>query len=185
MNFQKYSRIISILVIVISILSACGVTTNIPAVKTPSPLMMEMLQNAEYQTTNYPQKFKLTSGIYFRPPPVKGESQENWFTELAAPVVFGDLNNDGLEDAAVILRSRAGGTGVSVDLAAVINDDGKAVNVASRYLGDRIQVKSGFIQDGIITLDLLIHGPNDGLCCPSLPLTWSWMVVNDNLVQWP
>ncbi len=182
MKFRKFLPLISILVL--GIINACG-TTNAPLVKTPPPLTLEMLQNAEYQTLNYPQKFKLTGGIYFRPPPVKVESQKDWFTKLAEPVVFGDLNNDGLEDAAVILRSRAGGTGVSVDLAVVINDNGKPANVASRYLGDRVQVKSGFIQDGIISLDLLIHGPNDGLCCPTLSLTWRWMLVNDNLIQMP
>ena len=80
----------------------------------------------------------------------------------------GDLNGDGLEDAAVVLVNNPGGSGTFEYLAAVVNRDGEPVNVASVFLGDRVQITALAIVDGRIELDVVTHGPDDPLCCPTL-----------------
>lgn len=135
------------------------VITTPSAMPVKSTLTLKMLQNAVYQIPaedSTSAKFQLVDGIYYQTPMIKGEAKEDWFTKLAEPVLIGDLNADGVQDAAVILRSRWGGTGVFVELAAVIDDHGRPSNVSTKPLGDRIQIESGSIAVGIITLNMLI-----------------------------
>ena len=55
---------------------------------------------------------------------------------------FGDINNDGAPDAAVVLAASGGGSGTFYSLEAVVNQYGKPVDIASISLGDRIVVKA-------------------------------------------
>jgi hypothetical protein len=55
---------------------------------------------------------------------------------------FGDINGDGLEDAAVTLIADTGGSGTFTYLALVVNDNGTARPLPAVLLGDRIEVKS-------------------------------------------
>jgi hypothetical protein len=143
-------------------------------------LTLEALKDAEYRSGGGG-FIKLTDGIYY-PTPTSGESQEDWFIGLSEPIAFGDLNDDGVEDAVVILRSRYGGTGVFKELAIVINRDGKPYNVATRFLGDRVIVNAISIQSGEISVELITHGPNDGFCCPSMEETWRFRLSEDELL---
>ena len=95
------------------------------------------------------------------------ESPETYTTRLLDTVLYGDINQDGLEDAIVFLITQNGGTGHFVEMAVVLNLNGNPVNISTKYLGDRVIVESGTIQGGSITLNLLIQGPNDPACCPS------------------
>ena len=80
----------------------------------------------------------------------------------------GDLNGDGIADAAVLLAINTGGTGRFVQLAAVTNEAGEPVQKATSFLGDRVQIKSVSILDGRIKITMITHGAQDPLCCPSL-----------------
>jgi hypothetical protein len=96
---------------------------------------------------------------------------------------LGDLNGDGVPDAAVILATNSGGSGVFVDLAAVVNDKGTPKHIASAALGDRVQIKSISINAGEIIVALVKQGPNDPLCCPSQPLTLKFKLQSDKLIS--
>ena len=50
-------------------------------------------------------------------------------------VAFGDLDGDGIWDAAVVLEANGGGSGTFRSLEAVVNEDGAPVHVASRPAG--------------------------------------------------
>lgn len=89
----------------------------------------------------------------------------------------------GVEDAAVILASNTGGSGVFIDLAAVLDEEGEPRHVASAFLGDRPQINSVTIAEGVITVDLVTQGPEDPFCCPTLPLTVSFTLQEDALVE--
>ena len=96
--------------------------------------------------------------------------------------VLGDLNGDGSEDAAVVLAVNTGGSGTFIYLVAVDNYGGQPRQVASTPLGDRVQVKSIDIQDGIIRLGMVVHSDTDPLCCPSLEKQENYQLVGDRLV---
>ncbi|MFN8384254.1 MAG: LuxR C-terminal-related transcriptional regulator [Anaerolineales bacterium] len=143
---------------------------ELPAATTPqavsSTLSMEILRNATYRSPDWGE-FQLSDGIYYRTPPTSQESPEAYTTRLLDTVLYGDINQDGLEDAVVFLATQSGGTGTFIEMAAVLNLDGSPVNISTEYLGDRVIVESGTVEGGLITLTLRVQGPNDPLCCPS------------------
>ncbi len=81
-------------------------------------------------------------------------------------VAFGDLNGDGIEDAAVVLLLADGNTGHRY-LAAVLSENGEPRHVASAYLGINIWIDSAVIADGVVTLQMRQLGTNDSTCCPT------------------
>ena len=103
-------------------------------------LSLEVLKNSEYTYSG--EKIKFVDGVYqLRPLP--GGVAEDYYVKLDQNyVVFSDVNGDASEDALVILESRLGGTGVFRNLAVVLNENGKAHDVADVYLGDRVQIKT-------------------------------------------
>lgn len=166
------------------LLPACGLlaTPPAPTLAPVPPLTLAALSNAEYRSPDWG-TFRLTDGLYERPPQNPGESSSAYTTRLLETAAFGDLNSDGAPDAVVGLITQNGGTGHFVELAAVLNRGGQPENVAAQSLGDRVVIQAANIQDGIITLDMRVHGPNDGLCCPSQSETWQFRLQGDHLIR--
>ena len=86
-------------------------------------------------------------------------------------VAFGDLDGDGMADAIVAVYINYGGTGTFIHLVAVVDRDGAPVQAGRALLGDRVPVESTIISNGEISVNMFTHGPDDGLCCPSLNVT--------------
>jgi hypothetical protein len=146
-----------------------------------APLTEESLKNAEYQGI-YPDAVKLTEGQYEGQPFVEGGASRPTvvFTE---PFALGDLDGDGVEDAAVLLVEDSGGSGSFVYLAAVLNRDGQPENVATTLLGDRAQVEELSIDSGQIGVKMLTHGPDDPMCCPSQESQATYTLEGSELVE--
>lgn len=145
-----------------------------------APLTEESLKNAEYQGI-YPEAVELTDGQYEGEPFVEGGASRPTlsFTE---PYAFGDLDGDGVDDAAVLLVENSGGSGSFVYLAAVLNRDGQPENVATTLLGDRAQVEELTIESGQIGVKMLTHGPDDPMCCPSQESQQTYTLEGGQLV---
>lgn len=160
-------------IIALSVISACS---------PPPTLTLDALKNAEYQTEfSASKKVTLTNGVY-QEEIAPGSASKLTITMLEQSA-FGDLNGDGAPDAAIFLATNSGGSGVFVDLAAVVNDQGKPRHAASVALGDRVQIKSVTISTGEIVLDLLRPGPNDPLCCPTQRVTQKWKLQDGILTE--
>jgi hypothetical protein len=145
-------------------------------------LTLEALKNAVYQGI-YDEPVQLTDGKYEGEPFVEGGASRPTVTFHPEAYAFGDLNGDGVDDAAVILIESSGGSGNFRYLAAVINEDGTPVNVATAFVGDREQAQAITIEDGVITLQLVAHGPDDPMCCPSQEVTKRYRLQDDQLVE--
>lgn len=102
---------------------------------------------------------------------------------LTDHIARGDLNGDAVEDAAVIITSSTGGTGHFHDLAAVLNVDGEPQNVAIAELGDRVNVLDLAVADGQLVVQMVTHGLNDPMCCPSLAVTNTYALEGDVLAE--
>jgi uncharacterized Zn-binding protein involved in type VI secretion len=76
-----------------------------------------------------------------------------------------------------------GGSGVFNYLAAVLNERGHPRHLASASLGDRVKVGSIAVSQGRITVDLVVQGENDPLCCPTLPATRTFALTGSSLVE--
>lgn len=159
-------------------------SSSVGAAAQQGRLTRSALLNAEYHSPDWG-NFQLIDGTYHRPPLNPGESPETYVTQLREPVIYGDLNADGVDDAAVFLSTQNGGTGHFVELAAMLNHDGAPENVATVSLGDRQAAEGGRIEEGVIALEMRVHGPNDALCCPSQLETWRFRLENGQLVRLP
>ena len=94
---------------------------------------------------------------------------------------IGDLDGDGIDDAAVVLSYSGGGSGTFFSLLALINEEGEPLHVASASLGDRIRINSLTIEEAIIILDVVAHGPDDAMCCPMLELARKYELIGSDL----
>jgi len=95
----------------------------------------------------------------------------------------GDLDQDEIPDAAVVLATNTGGSGTFHDLAVVLNQSGEPVNEATVFLGDRVPVDRIRIVDEEIQVELTMHGPADPMCCPSVEATRRFRLVEGELVE--
>ena len=186
----KQAALASGLLIATLALSACGILPLTPTPVPPAPpptatpvppaeLDLTALKNATYAGIYPGQEVTLTDGLYEGEPFVEGGASRPTVTFIE-PYALGDLNADGLDDAAVLLVENSGGSGSFVYLAAVVNEDGQPANVATELLGDRAQVQSLDIADGTLTVEMVTHGPNDPMCCPSLKVLDTYELQDDS-----
>ena len=127
-----------------------------------SPLTWEQLAGATYHTGNTDSKTVTLVDAEFVDEPSR--------VRIVLPrrfVTRGDLDGDTFVDAAVVLVSNTGGTGVFHDLCVVLNREGVPVHVATEFLGDRIRINSLEVDSGEIVLDMIVQGPDEPMCCPT------------------
>jgi putative hemolysin len=149
--------------------------------KAGAALTLDALKNAEYQS-EFPasKKARLADGKY-EEEIVPGTASK--LTLVLYPVyAMGDLNGDGADDAAVILVADSGGSGSFYHLAAVVNQNGTPKHIASTSLGDRVKIEAISIQSGVITVNMVTHGPQDPLCCPTLKAIKTFKLQSDKLI---
>ena len=95
----------------------------------------------------------------------------------------GDLDGDGVPERAVVLATSTGGSGIFRDLY-VLRRAGDALQVsAPAALGDRVVVRGLRIERGEVVVDLLVQGETDPLCCPTLPVSYRFRPVGDELQE--
>jgi len=145
----------------------------------PIPLDEQALENLEY-TGIYDQAVKLSAGEYVGQPFEEGGASLP--TVTLQGVTAGDLNQDGLDDAVVLLAENSGGSGTFIYLAAVLNNNGDLLNTSTISLGDRVRVQSIQVVDGKILVSLLAHAPEDPLCCPTQKVEKTYLVDTGQLI---
>jgi hypothetical protein len=148
----------------------------------PEGLSPQNLANATYQGI-YEQPVTLVDGVYEGEPFVEGGASRPTVILIDTPIAYGDINGEGQEDAAVLLAENSGGSGTFVYLAAVVNQDGQPVNVATTLLGDRVQVESLKIENDQIVVEMVQAGPDDPMCCPSQRAVKTYELQGDQLVE--
>ncbi len=161
--------------------------TALPPTITPTPtptavpLALSVLKNAEYPSEYAAsKKAKLVDGAF-----EEKQAKTNAKTTLKMLDVFatGDLNGDGVPDAAVIIAANTGGSGVFHDLYVVLNDRGVAKPVAAFPLGDRVQIKAASVQGSEVALDMIVHGAKDPLCCPTVAAMRSYRLQGEQIIS--
>ena len=161
--------------------------TAIPAPPTSALLTLAQLKNAGVQINGIspdaakPRTVKLSDGRF-----ESGSdraSADYVSVSMGEQVAYGDLNGDGLQDAAIIIGENYGGTGSFVSVVAMLNQNGQPVFASSALVDDRPAINSLSIQNGEILLDATIHGPNDPGCCPAQPVSESLRLWGGKLVQ--
>lgn len=149
-------------------------TTTTPKPSQPSPqlnppLTVEKLKNAEYFfLAKGP--IKLVNGKYI-------DKSTQRTISLDDVVAYGDLNKDGVKDAAASLRVAIPNSGDVTYLVTVVNEKGILRNISSEFVGPQVRVKEIAIKPAA-TIEAKIQQfrPGDPACCPSLELIRTYKI---------
>jgi len=150
----------------------------VPVTEPPAApsLTLDMLRNGTYYAPFYQRTVTLTDGRY-----TEGSGAASYTVGMQDTYALGDLNGDGLDDAALLLYENGGGSGVFESLVIVLNAGGTPKQAGQAELGDRVQVNAVTIASAAATLDMVVQGPNDPLCCPSVPEKQTYRLVGNAL----
>jgi len=96
---------------------------------------------------------------------------------------LGDLNGDGLYDAAVVTATNTGGSGTFIALHTVLNVGGTPTPGPVISIGDREAIHTLAIDAATIIMDATIHSPSDPLCCPSVDTVLRYQLSGGALVE--
>lgn len=144
--------------------STAATDTSTQSALSKPPLTVAKLKNAEYYILAKG-PIKLTDGKYEDP-----ESKRIFVMDEV--VTYGDLNKDGIKDAATSIKVTVPNSGDFSYLVAVVNQAGNPKNISAEFLGPRVKVKTLTIKpDRTIAATLDQYQPNDPECCPSVKIT--------------
>lgn len=177
-------------------LAGCGpspsTSTGAEAVPTPAPAasplkeagLAEALRDAEYPIDAVAGgRAQLVDGVHVAPGP--GASGDTAVRLGPAPA-FGDLDGDGVADAAVTLQVSPGGSGDFTYVATVLDRDGRAAPLPAVVVGDRIGVDAVRIVDGRVVLDVRERAAGAAMSSPAdVPARREYVVRDGALVPVP
>jgi hypothetical protein len=130
------------------VLSGCGKS------KESAQISTDALANLEYQIDiTQSDTAKLENGSFSEE--ATPGSALKIEVKLTDDIAFGDLNNNGIDDAAAILWASGGGSGSFSYLSAVLNKSGSLMSTNSIFIGDKIIIENLSINKGIITVNYL------------------------------
>ncbi|CCQ63065.1 Serine/Threonine protein kinase [Crocosphaera watsonii WH 0401] len=149
---------------------------NIQSLKKGETLTEERLKNMEY--IFYDEVYQLTDGKSFRPylHSVGGVSVE------IKQIAFGDINNNGLEDAAIFLSWNGDSSKVLNQLIVVLNENGTLRQTNTAPIGSRSIIEKFEIKDNQINIEMMTYSSEDSDCCPSLKTRKVFELKGDDLV---
>lgn len=98
-------------------------------------------------------------------------------------IQFGDLNADGVDDAAMILAENTGGTGNFYSLVVFYSKDGHFAQTQGEMIDDRPMIESLTIEDGKVKLRALVHGFDDAMVEPTTLMHAEYTLLEGQLVN--
>ncbi len=158
------------------------VQPTVPAPTVPAPaLTADQLQNAQYQLGAREDRasVQLTDGQWQQG--TDATTLDYARVSLSEFISLGDITGDGVDEAAAIFFENYGGTGNFGFLAVYTNVNGLPVFLSSTMIDDRPMINGLAIESGEVFLDAVIHGFEDPGCCPQLPTTRRYALVNNAL----
>ncbi len=144
-----------ILIIFLATLWGCSASTR--------EISIEQIGNMLVHAPQYDRDVQLTDGKY-----EGGEGSDFLSVSLEQHSAIGDLDKDGIDEAVVLLAENGGGSGIFVSLVVFQVEGDQIVQGPSYYIDDRPIVNSLSIAEGILKLDVTIHGPADPMVNPTL-----------------
>jgi len=121
----------------------------------------------------------LVGGVYEEP--AAPGSASTIVIRLTDSLAVGTI--DGQTMAALVIVTDPGGSGVFFDLYLARQREHDWVIVDHTHLGDRIRVNKLEFERGLVGLDLTIHGPRDGICCPTERKRIHYALQDERLVK--
>ena len=147
---------------------------------TSEDLTDEKIKNANHYLDVFEKYVQFENGEFYEKDEDGASITAGIYDDLIA---FGDLDNDGFDDAAVVIYSDGGGSGTFIELEVFLNDYGYPVYWTSAELGDRTVINSISIENSKITIDAVVHKDTDPACCPTEEKTLTYKLEGVNLTE--
>ena len=96
------------------------------------------------------------------------------------PVSQRQVGNRGV--AAALIITDAGGSGTFIDLALFVRRGDEWQNTDLIALGDRVRVEALRMFGEQVVVQLVVHAPQDPLCCPTQPVTRRFALKGERLI---
>lgn len=97
----------------------------------------------------------------------------------------GDLDGDGIAETIGFLWGATGGGGTRNYIAVFTRGATGLVNGSAVLIGDRVKLGEARVENGRIEVDVVQHGPDDAMCCPSVEATRVWLYDGQQLREVP
>lgn len=106
-------------------------------------------------------------------------------------MIFGDFDQDGEEDAILVIASNMGGSGTFFELVSANSVGENLMSIdATAMLGDRIIInRLRPVENELVEVDMVVQGPDEPLCCPTRHIIAryeladsEWMLVNEEVI---
>jgi hypothetical protein len=127
----------------------------------------------------------LSNGRWEGEPYVVGGASRPTASVIADLSVTGDLDGDGIGERVAFLWSATGGSGTRNYIAVFINTGESVSNRSTMLIGDRVKLREARVAEGRIEVDVVEHGPDDAMCCPSVNATRVWVYDGQSLSEVP
>ena len=148
---------------------------------TEAGINIEQLGNLTYAGI-YDHPVTLRNGAYTGEPFVPGGVSAPNVRLISDQFLIADFDDDGIEDAAVLLTENSGGSGTHIYLAIVTDTGGTLSNVATQDLGDRVRIGSITSRKSTLLLDMVVAGPGEPMCCPAARVRNAYSYRNGELM---
>lgn len=125
----------------------------------------------------------LRNGVYEGKPYVAGGAARPRLELVNSLRVSGDLDGDGLKDTAVFLIEKSAGSGTFTWLAVIARREGQVQNIATRRIGDRVQLRSLTYDEGSLIVEMIAAGPTEPACCPTRKIRNTYRLDGVQLVE--
>lgn len=171
----------SVLISSVFLLTLLGLYSCTSEKKGPAPELAEA-REAEYSGI-YDYPVRLTGGSFKGEPFAKDTAARPTVGLIGDLCVQGDLDGDGIDESVVLLVENSGGSGSFIYIALLERVDGGVKNTGTAPLGDRVQVRSLWIEPGTVMMKVIQHGPEDPLCCPTQNALRNWVLEGGTLLE--
>jgi hypothetical protein len=156
------------------LLAGCTMVSPPATQPTPAPDRVA-LANARY-TGVLPRALELDDGVFVAG---TGGGASRDEVRLLGVTPLGDVDGNGVDEAAVVLRRSGGGSGSFIYLGIADRDDLDAIPM--QLVGDRVQIRALSATAGEVHADVVRAGPEDAACCPGEAVTLSWRYTGGTL----
>ena len=163
-------------------LAACSGSSMQPVTTTPPTL--DEVRNATIVGL-FDDAVALRDGRWEGEPYVAGGASRPTAGVIGDLSVAGDLDGDGTAERVAFLWSATGGSGTRNYIAVFTNSGTGVSNRSTVLIGDRVKLREARITDGRIEVDVVEHGPDDAMCCPSVDATRVWLYDGRHLREAP
>ena len=127
----------------------------------------------------------LRDGRWEGEPYVVGDASRPTAGVIDGLSVAGDLDGDGVGETVAFLWSATGGSGTRNHIAVFARTGAGINNRSTVLIGDRVKLREVRISEGQVEVDVVEHGPDDAMCCPSVEATRVWRYDGRDLLEAP